>query len=250
MYSVSETATILKVDGKTVKDWSFHFAEYLSSTANPPKGEQRFYAVEDIRIFAYVLLYWEDEPDIENIKLGLNSQDYYDIEPINNLINQIVPIFQEPTEEIAGVRSNVIFAGMASLDNQLSLANSFKESGDILFETVKEQGNLYDFASPILYQYRHAIELYLKSTLSKPPRTHNLLKLYEKFEALIRTKFQTAVPAWLKDMITGFNEIDPKGDIFRYREDIASDEILVNLLLLKTKMDWFAKGVNHICVTS
>ncbi len=246
MYSVSEAAKILEVDGKIIKDWSFHFAEYLSSAANPSKGKQRFYTIEDIRIFAYVLLYREDEPDIEYIKLGLNSQEYYDIEPINNLIAQIAPIFQEPTEEIAGIESNVIFAGMTSLDNQLSLANAFKESGDILFETVKKQGNLYDFASPILYQYRHAIELYLKSTLIKPLRTHNLLKLYEKFEILIKAKFQIAVPAWIRNMIVGFNEIDPKGDIFRYREDIASNEILVNLLLLKIKMDWFAKSINRI----
>lgn len=246
MYSVADIAKIFDVNGKTIKDWSFHFSEYLSSTANPPKGEQRFYTLEDTRIFAYVLLYWEDEPDIEYIKLGLNSQEYYDIDPINNLISQIAPIFQEPTEEFVSIESRVLFAGMASLDNQLSLANAFKESGDILFETVKKQGNLYDFANPTLYQYRHAIELYLKSILSKPPRTHNLLKLYEEFETLIKTKFQIAVPTWLKDMIVGFNQIDPKGDIFRYGEDIADDEILVDLQQLKTKMDWFSKSINLI----
>ena len=245
-FTVAEVAKIMNVNGKTIKDWSFHFAEYLSSTANPRKGTQRFFTIDDIRVFAYILLCWEDNPDIEYIKIGLNSQEYYDIEPINNFIVQIAPIFQEPTEEIVGIESNVLFAGMASVDNQLSLANAFKESGDILFEAIKEHGNLYDFANPILYQYRHAIELYLKSILNKPPKTHNLLKLSEKFEDLIKTKFQTTVPAWLKDMIVGFNHIDPKGDIFRYGEDIASDEILVNLLLLKTKMNWFAKSVNRI----
>jgi len=246
MFSVSETARLLEVDRKTIMDWSYHFFEYLSKSSNPPKGKQRLYTIEDIRIFAYILLYWENSPDIECIKIGLNSQEYYDIEPINNLIIQITPIFQEPTEEIVGIETNVLFAGMASADNQLSLANAYKESGDILFESIKTQGNLYDFASPILYQYRHAIELYLKSIISKSPKTHNLLKLCESFETLIKTKFQTTVPAWLKDMIVGFNNIDPKGDIFRYGEDIASDEILANLLLLKTKMNWFAKSVNQI----
>jgi len=246
MYSVSETAKILEVDGQTIKDWSFHFSEYLSSAANPPKGQQRFYALEDIRIFAYALLYWEEKPDIEYIKLGLNSQEHYRIEPINNLITQIAPIFQEPTEEIAGIESNVIFAGMASLDNQLSLANAFKESGDILFEAILEQGDLYDFASTILYQYRHAIELYLKSILRESPKTHNLLSLYDSFETSVKFHFQEDIPSWINDMIKGFNELDPKGDIFRYNEIISRDEILIDLRLLKTKMDWFGKSINRI----
>lgn len=246
IYSVAETAKMLEVDGKTIKNWSFYFAEYLRSTANPPKGQQRFYSLEDIRVFAYVLLYWEENPDIEYIKLGLNSQEYYDIEPINNLIIQIAPIFQEPTEEMTGLGNNVIFAGMTSLDNQLSLANAFKKSGDILFETVKKQGNLYDFVSPILYQYRHAIELYLKSVLREPPKSHNLLSLYDSFEALVKLHFQEDIPLWLSDIIKGFNELDPKGDIFRYNEMISRDEILIDLKLLKTKMDWFGKSINRI----
>lgn len=246
MFSVSETARLLDIDRKTIMDWSYHFFEYLSKYSNPPKGRQRFYTIEDIRIFAYILLYWENNPDIEYIKIGLNSQEYYDIEPINNLITQITPIFQEPTKEFVRIESNVLFAGMDSVDNQLSLANAFKESGDMLFESVKMHGNLYDFSSPILYQYRHAIELYLKAILNKSPKTHNLLKLCENFETLIKAKFQTTVPTWLKDMIVGFNQIDPKGDIFRYGEDITSNEILVNLRLLKNKMNWFAKSINRI----
>lgn len=246
MYSVADVAKIFDVNGKTVKDWSYHFSEYLSEGANPAKGKQRFYSIEDIRIFAYVLLYWDENPDFENIKYGLNSEDYYEIEPINKLITELSPIFQEPTEEITNIGSNVIFAGMASLDGRLSIANAFKESGDILFETVKEQGNLHDFTSPILYQYRHAIELYLKSILIKPEKIHDLLKLYDKFETLIKTEFQTEVPSWLKEMILGFNKIDPGGDILRYGEEIATDEILIDLRQLKLKMSWFAKSVNNI----
>ncbi|HAR37236.1 MAG TPA: hypothetical protein DCS09_00850 [Porphyromonadaceae bacterium] len=246
MYSVSDIAKLLDVNGKTVKDWSYHFSEYLSSTANPTKGEQRFYTVEDIRIFAYASLYWEEEPDIECIKMGLNSQEYYDIDLINNFITEITPVFQEPTEEIVGMESNILFTGMASLDNLLSLANEFKESGDILFKAIKKQGNLYDFTNPILYQYRHAIELYLKSILRKPIRTHKLQVLYPKFENLIRVEFQTVVPSWLKEMINGFAQIDPQGDILRYGEGIAYDEILVNLEQLKIKMDWFSKSMNRI----
>lgn len=57
--TVAQVAKIIAVNNKTIKDWSYHFAEYLSRTANPPKGEQRFYSFEDVRVFAYLQLYWE-----------------------------------------------------------------------------------------------------------------------------------------------------------------------------------------------
>lgn len=49
----------------------------------------------------------------------------------------------------------------------------------------------------------------------------------------MKTKFQATVPSWLKDMVSGFNQMYPRGNIFRDGEDIADDEILVDLQQLK-----------------
>ena len=246
MFSVSEAARSLVVDRKTIMDWSYHFSEYLSEGSKPPKGKQRFYTIEDIRVFAYVLLYWEEKPDIEYIKLGLNSQEYYDIEPIDNLIAQIVPIFQEPTEENININSSIIFGGLSALEDMLSLANAFKKSGDMLIEATKDVDYHYDYVNPILFQYRHAVEIYLKSTLEKTIKTHNLLKLYERFEALMKDKHKTEIPDWFKNIVNAFDGVDPHGDIFRYGGDIVKDEILIDMRHLKTMMRWFAESINNI----
>lgn len=244
-FTVAEVANILKEDGKTIKDWSYHFAEYLSRTANPSKGEQRSYSLEDVRVFAYVQLYWEDNPDIDNIKYGLNSGSHYEIELIDNLLQEITPIFSEHQDDI-NIQSSVIFGGMAPLGDILSLANAFKESGDMLVASFLNDLDAYKYISPILYQYRHAIELYLKYAVVTDDRTHNLLKLYSKFKGRIKDEFGEDIPSWFENIILAFDGIDKNGTVFRYGEEIRCDETLVDLRHIQIKMKWFAQSISNI----
>lgn len=69
----SQVGKIFGVDRDVVKTWAYHFKEYLSPSANPTKGEVRHFEDRDIPILAYVYQYWEDDPDIECIKIGLNE---------------------------------------------------------------------------------------------------------------------------------------------------------------------------------
>lgn len=91
-FKISEVAHILEIDRQLILKYAYLFAEYLSPSAKPAKGSIRYYNLNDIRIFAYVLMYWEEDPDIENIKYGLNSEEYYDVPLINDLISQISPL--------------------------------------------------------------------------------------------------------------------------------------------------------------
>ena len=71
-------AELLSVDKKTIKDWAYHFSDYLSSNANPVKGLTREFTVDDLCTFGYISMYWEDSPDIDNIKYGLNSNSQFE----------------------------------------------------------------------------------------------------------------------------------------------------------------------------
>ena len=106
-YGVSETARLLGVDRDTIKKWACIFSNYLSSGANPEKENPRQFIIDDIRVFAYVLMYWEDEPDIEYIKLGLNSNGQSGGDSIDNLITSITPLFRAMPEEILTKRGEV-----------------------------------------------------------------------------------------------------------------------------------------------
>jgi endo-1,4-beta-D-glucanase Y len=49
----------------TTKKWAYIFSDYLSAGANPEKGTPRQFTIDDVRVFAYILMYWEDDPDME-----------------------------------------------------------------------------------------------------------------------------------------------------------------------------------------
>jgi len=67
-FGVSEAARSLEVDRDIIKKWAYLFRDYLEPPANPRKGIPRQFSVEDLRIFAYISMFWEDDPDIESIK--------------------------------------------------------------------------------------------------------------------------------------------------------------------------------------
>jgi hypothetical protein len=47
-YSVSDVAKLLNVERKLIKDWAYHFSDYLNSKANPPKGIEREFTTDDL----------------------------------------------------------------------------------------------------------------------------------------------------------------------------------------------------------
>ena len=69
-FGVSETARIFEVDRNLVKTWAYHFSDYLGSGANPGKGLPRQFSADDLRVLAFISMYWEDQPDLEYIKIA------------------------------------------------------------------------------------------------------------------------------------------------------------------------------------
>lgn len=243
-FGVSEIAKILQVDKKLVKDWAYHFAEYLNPKANPPKGTEREFNVEDICTLGYISMYWEDEPDFENIKYGLNSDDQFDY-PYNELATESIPIFREFSEELLGGKIWMI-GGIYDFNDKLSLANSYKLAGDSLINIGIEDEENREIIYPAIYNYRHATELYLKALLPNNKKKHNLIKLYDKLKILLKDKFDTVPPKWFENIIIAFNDFDPGGITFRYGISIEKDEMFIDLIHIKKIMSWFSESIHII----
>jgi len=71
---VAEACRILGVDRNQVKSWAYTFRDYLSSSANPKSGQSRQFSDADLLALMHVAMYWEDDPDIESIRIGLNCE--------------------------------------------------------------------------------------------------------------------------------------------------------------------------------
>lgn len=249
-YKVSEVAKLLGVDNKLIKNLAYFFPEYLNPLANPEKGIEREFTTDDLCTLSYILMYWEDNPDFENIRYGLNSGSQFEY-PFTEIAVEATPIFREFSEEF--IDSNAwIIGGMAEISSKISLADSYKTASDALVQLGIEDNNI-EFIYPALYNYRHAIELYFKhilnerlTTLPKNGNIHNLNVLYYEFKTLLQELFGSVPPKWFENVILAFDQFDPNGTSFRYCISINRDEIFIDLHHLKKIMDRFSNSIRYI----
>lgn len=244
-FSVSEAARSLGIERELIKRLAYLFCDYLKPLANPPKGHPRQFCAEDLRVLAYVSMYWEDDPDIESIKCGLNSEDHYE-EIYDNLITEVSPLFIDPPEELnEDWRHGTIMCGLAEFGDAFALADSYKLAGDVLVDAALSNNESFDLIYPIIFNYRHATELYMKSTTGRYKKNHNLLFLLQEFKQLLRSEFDSVLPDWFENVILAFNDFDPKGTAFRYGGDIPR-EVWADLVHIKKLMSWIAESFQKI----
>ncbi len=223
MATVSEVAAFLGVDGDSVKRWAKEFAEYLSLTAQPPKGHERQFSVADLRVLAVVAEHLELGNDTDDVHFALNNGRQFD-ERLQELAGLHSPLFQEPSEEISESWQNgTLIGGMACRDLP-QVARAYKLAADELLKVAQSKYEPHELDYPVLFLYRHTVELYLKAALKNPPETHDLSTLIQLLEAESGRK----IVGWVKDRLWDFHKIDKMAALFRYADPLANDELWID----------------------
>lgn len=244
-FNVSEAARVIGVDRDLIKKWAYLFREYLKPPANLPKGNQRQFCTDDLRVLAYISMYWEDNPDIESIRYGLNAEEYYE-DIYDNLITSVTPLFREPPEELnEDWRHGTLIGGMAQLDDIFALADSYKLAGDMLVDAALSRDESFELICPVVYNYRHTIELYLKATIGQSKMDHDLFWLLQEFKKILKSEFNTTLPNWFEGVILAFNDFDPKGTTFRYGGNVPG-EVWADIVHIKKLMGWMAESFRKV----
>jgi hypothetical protein len=213
--SVTETARILGVDGEQVKRWALEFHGYLSPSANPTKGKPRYFTERDVLALIHVAMYWEDHPDLEAIRAGLNTEVYLDDERYRELLYMHTPLFQEPPGDLDETWTHgVLLNGGVYF---VELARTYKQSAEQLLNSALQSGEVRDWAYPVLFAYRHAAELYLKILGAVTERTHSL----ECCLSFVEKRYGQTVSAPIRNWILELDKIDPFGTAFRYADEAA-----------------------------
>ncbi len=245
LYGIGDTTRIFKVERETVKTWIYHFKEFLSEHVNPPKPTARKFTLSDIRVLAYVSFYWEEEPDIVCIKVGLNANEHYENESIQNELDKITPMFYElPENADESWTHGALYTGVNEKTDLFVIANSYKLAGDIVADSAIEEKHCWELYCPAVYNYRHATELYLKDVTGKRD-THNLLALLDSFREYHKKQAKQALPEWFENIIQVFHDFDEYGTSFRYGDN-KYRETFIDFVQLKKKMNWLAKSFNNI----
>jgi hypothetical protein len=246
--TVSQIARVLGVDVQQVKTWAWRFKEHLSSQANPPKGRSRAFTDSDVLALMHVAMHWEENPDIENIKAGLNCEDHYNNDQYREMLYQHTPLLQEPPDDLDETWRHGIFLNGGGVDEYLELARSYKQSADALLDSALESGEPRDWGYPVLFAYRHALELYLKIIGETQEPTHSLKDCIRGVEKRHGQKISSPIREWIIEL----DKIDPGGTAFRYADDKAGTlkyaEYWVDFLQFKYAMSRVFEVLDHACL--
>lgn len=154
-------------------------------------------------------------------------------------------IFREPPPDVDETWTHgAMLGGICGYADE-DLANSYFLAGDALIRAVLDgDTGRHDLINPVLYVYRHGIELYLKCIVRPDERNHNLGSLLEGFCRHIRQRYNEPVPSWITKPIAEFSTYDPRSDVFRYETNrdgrnhsqLAGGEICIDLPSVQRSM--------------
>lgn len=215
--TVAKVAKILGADVSQVKDWARQFEEHLSAYANPPTGRERVFHDGDLLVLLHVQHRWKAEPDVESIKLALSRGEHREGPLVEHLYLH-TPLLQEPPDDIdATWRHGVLLTGGARY-GYLELARNYRQVAEATLRKALELDEVEEWAYPVLFAYRHALELYLKLIGEIDEVTHSLRRCLHLVETGRGSKLASPIREWILEL----DGIDPAGTAFRYA-DVGAD---------------------------
>ena len=118
----------------------------------------------------------------------------------------------------------------------------YKEAADHLAVYASESNKQDLFIYPMMFLYRHYLELRFKAIISRGkeligengsfPRTHKLLDLWSQSKIILGKIWKQGVAAefeLIENIVKDFEEIDPYAEAFRYPMSTAGNKYLVGV---------------------
>lgn len=211
--TAAQVSGILGVELPQVKRMAVEFKDYLSNAANPEKGTTRLFNDNDLLVLIYVSHSWEDEPDLECIKIGLNRDEHHEAPFLEHLYLH-TPLIQEWPDGLDETwRHGILLVGGGRYEF-LELARNYRKIAEHLLESALKEDGLNQSAYPILFAYRHTLELYLKIFGEIDEHTHKLKECVR----LVEKRRNQKLPSPMREWILELDQIDPHGTSFRYAD--------------------------------
>ncbi len=128
MYTATDLSKALSISRETVRQWSKHFKDFLSATANPPEGNERRFTEADLRVIALIFATKQDGKTFADAKVRLASGERADFpEAARAALSSDTPtaIVTAPAR-IASLQSEIIASNRLIADIQERLLESVK----------------------------------------------------------------------------------------------------------------------------
>ena len=156
------------------------------------------------------------------------------------------PIFCENWDDESETNHLILIGGMATYDEE-RMAVAYKAAGDMLIEHALASGDRsWEVAAPVLFLYRHTVELYLKWVVYDSENNHNIAKLVEEADQIAMRKVGKNLPNWVKARLLEFADHDPRGTAFRYgdrKQPMQNEEYGIDLHHLRRTIEVLTDGL-------
>jgi hypothetical protein len=212
--TTAKVAQILEVESPQVKRWAAEFKDYLSPAAKPAKGQVRMFSDSDLLVLMYISYNWEEEPDLESILTGLSRGEHREEIFLEQLYLH-TPLIQEPPDDLDDTWRHGIFLVGGGRYEYLELARNYRQVAESTLRTAIHKDEIEGWAYPILFAYRHTLELYLKLIGEIDVVTHSLRACVELVEKRRGERFPSPIRSWILEL----DQVDPRGTAFRYPEE-------------------------------
>jgi hypothetical protein len=219
--SVAEASRILEVDGRHVKTWAWAYKDYLSGVANPGKGKPRTFTDSDVLALMYICHQSELNEPADEIRAGLDREDHYTNDHYRDVLYAHTPILQELPDDLDETwRHGILLVG-GGVDGYLALARNYRVCAEAMLEAALISGEPRGWGFPVLFSYRHTLELYLKIIGEIDDHTHSLRDCVR----LVEKRHGERLPSRAREWIIELDEIDPDGTTFRYADEGAGKSL-------------------------
>ena len=134
------------------------------------------------------------------------------------------PLFVGPTDDIeredAFSGPHGFLLGPWGPPSRLELAQQYFDAATTLVESIKSREvEDYKLVYPVLFLYRHALELVVKHLIHSEAKHHKLHNLADDLNAYVCKHYKQQVPSWITSRLKEIAQVDPGSMAFRYAED-------------------------------
>ena len=127
------------------------------------------------------------------------------------------PLIQEPPDDLDETwRHGILLVGGGRYE-YLELARNYRHVAETMLRTALEKDEVDGWAYPVLFAYRHTLELYLKLIGEIDEITHSLGRCVQ----LVEQRRKVTLPPPIREWILQLEQIDPTGTSFRYAGEEA-----------------------------
>jgi len=159
----------------------------------------------------YICKMWQANPDLDSIRDGLDANEHHERE-FREYLYLHTPILQEVPDEIDETwRHGILLCG-AGGQEYLGLARNYRHVAEGALNAALKSGEPLELAYPVLFAYRHTLELYLKIVGEIDVATHSLKECVRLVETRHGKKLSSPVRGWILEL----DKTDPTGTAFRY----------------------------------